>query len=149
MARAAQQHKQHDEDPLAEARAALKIAIEESQTAMARTTGLADAVERSGFQLAEIDAALKALASLDDEIAQAEADAIVRGVEFKLSPKMGEKLNRKAQLQTRRLALAAAADKIRIEFNAATSSARFAEANVIEAEKPLTMAESEMIAAEI
>jgi hypothetical protein len=73
----------------------------------------------------------------------------VRGVDFKMSPKMAEKLTRQQQLLTRRASLAAAAEKIKAEANNAATIARFAEASVMDMQKPLTIAESDMIADEI
>jgi hypothetical protein len=52
----------HDDDPIADDRRALKIAIEENQTAAVRAARLQVSALRSNNQLAEIDDELKALA---------------------------------------------------------------------------------------
>jgi hypothetical protein len=148
MARA--QLKQHDEnDPLAEARSALKIAIEERTTLEARAASMCDGAQRGDEQVASIDAELATLADLDDDIAEHTANSILKDVDFRMPPKFGDMLKRRTALLERRGQITLAVGKLHGELGQFTDSLARAEHNIIVATKPLMIAESDMLADEI
>jgi hypothetical protein len=126
----------------------LKSAIQNREAAAERAASLRDAAVRGDGQLKTIDAELSELASVEDDIAAAEAAAIQRGREFRLPPKLGDALDRRKFLQDRRGAVARAAEKLHADLNSAEATLRLVEAAAVDAQKPLLIAESELIAAE-
>jgi hypothetical protein len=148
MARAMKQQ-QHDDDPSADARNALKIAIEEKAAIEARAASLLDAAQRGDEQVNAIDSELAALENLDEQIAEAEAQAIKRGKEFVLPPKLSDAASRCKRLQEPRGNVSRAAGRLHGELSQAETSLRLAAAAAVDASAPLMLAESDMLATEV